>query len=138
MEGRISISRPSGHNCNYIEIELIDRSSLIHFLRVKIEYANFAKVLTGQGELPCEFELRGLERVGKTQELKHERIFIPDSKALATTHQIIQEALAPFEIDEWAGRLSDALNPYNIVERKEDGAWYSISFIRYVDQKGAS
>lgn len=69
MEGSITISRPHGIKCDYISIKFRDESSRTGFMEARIRYADFAEALTGLSEVPCEITVRGLNRVGKQQEI---------------------------------------------------------------------
>jgi len=135
MEGNISIFRPIGNECDYIEIELVDKSSFIHFLRARVKYADFAKALTGQRELPCEFELRGSELVGMRREHKTEKVFVP-SGGYATIRQRATAAVEALEVDGWKGYVSDALNHNKLLECSKNGDWMSVSYVRHINQDG--
>lgn len=68
LEGKINIIRPMNSDNDGIRIELIDENSHIHFLELKMTLADFTKAVTGQGYIPMEFTVRGLENVGLVKE----------------------------------------------------------------------
>ena len=138
MKGNITLSRPTGTGVDYIEIEIEDNSSGIRFLSARIGYADFAKMLTGLGFIPCEFELRGLDNIGKTVERKTENVYIP-----LRTHPLVmsdparreraEAAIAKYEIDGWTGRVSNALNHHRRISGDVEGEWYKVAFFRFVE-----
>lgn len=62
IKGRLSISRDSSDT---IEIEFRDSLSRIRFATARVDPRTFAMAVTGQSELECLLETRGLENVGK-------------------------------------------------------------------------
>jgi len=70
FEGRVSFSRPMGYGNDYISIQLECKNSNVEFVEARISLEDFAKALTGQGDLPMTFQTRGLELVGKIREQK--------------------------------------------------------------------
>ena len=36
-------------------------------------------------------------------------------------------------VDGWIGRLEDAVNQHRFIKRTEEGRWYRVSYIRFVD-----
>lgn len=62
----VTISRPScGNGDEYISIEVIDNKSRARFLELKVDYADFAQLVTGLSFVGCDGAVRNLERVGK-------------------------------------------------------------------------
>jgi hypothetical protein len=129
LAGAITISRPSGGETRYIRIALEDRLSSIEFLEIEIPLEAFAEAVTGLAYTDCVFELRGLDKVGKRREHKHEMVPLPKSYGL--TDEEIDAALAPFEVDGWKGSHYDAKNSRNYVHGSGKSR---IGFVRYVDQ----
>jgi hypothetical protein len=71
IKGTLTISRPTyGSGEEYVEIEIVDESSRVQFLRIKIDYADFTRALTGQSFIPVIFEGRHLDKVGLKKETK--------------------------------------------------------------------
>lgn len=66
IKGKLTISRPqcsSGEK--YINIEVEDDDARIVFLTLKISLEKFSEAITGLASSGCEFEVGGLENVGK-------------------------------------------------------------------------
>ena len=135
MKGRITLTRPYGDGADYIEIQIEDSSSGILFLSAQIGYADFAKLLTGLGYMPCEFQLRGIENVGKTTERKTLDVYVPLGDH-ASRQQRAEAAVAEFEKNGWTGRISNAMNQHKRVSGDDEGAWYKVTFLRYIDEDG--
>ena len=134
MQGKITISRPVGHNIEVITIDIEDESSGVSFLSVQVGYANFTKALTGQAYIPCEFEIRGLEVIGKRRETKTEHVFVPDGSH-ETRDKRAYNAVKQYEKDGWKGRREDALNFNKRKEADAGGAWYEVTFTRHVENE---
>jgi len=130
LRGNISISAPYGSGVDYIQIEFIDESSHTRFLRATMSYEDFTRALTGRGEIPCEFSLTA-GRVGFIHQHKSEQVFIPDGE-FATRKERAAEAVKAIEMDGWIGRGEDALNQHRLTKRENQGAWYSVTFVRYI------
>lgn len=68
IKGNIHISRPSfGNGDKKIVIEVEDQNAVVSFLNILIDYDKFTMALTGC-DVDCEFEVRGLDKVGKVRE----------------------------------------------------------------------
>ena len=90
------------------------------------------------------------ENVGMQRELKHEEIWIPnrpfairdsESHLAVEARRILDEAMAPFEVDGWIPERYDACNTRNIIPKKvapdgkanhKDGNWYRVGCFRWV------
>ena len=113
LKGRMRISRISSNvEDDYINITVTDDISGIQFFSAKISAADYADLITNR-EPECQYDLRGLENVGKTKESKYEDVFIPDS-GHKTVKEVAENAVREYEKDGWkAMRLSDATNHHN-------------------------
>jgi len=78
IEGSISITRPQGPGEEYIKISIRDENACVGFVEVNMGLANFAKAVTSL-QVPCEIEVRGLEKVGKKHEHKTFEFKIADT-----------------------------------------------------------
>lgn len=134
LEGRISVYRPRGGGQDYIEIEMVDKSSGTHFLKVQVGFEGFTRAITGQGHIPCRFLLRPAH-VGEVYEHKVVEVFVPDGD-FTDRETIARHAVLVHEKDGWAGRVGDALNHHNFAGRVEGGARYRVTFVRYVKGEG--
>ena len=137
MKGKISIGKvtccgsPEG---DYISIEVEDELSSINFLKVKMDLESFAKALMGLGNVPVEFELRGLDRVGKKHEYTTEQVYIPYAPSgVGFSDDLIDKAVSKWETDGWVGSRRDCKNHHNWVENRDNGSVYNVHFSRWVD-----
>ena len=66
LKGKISITRPSrgGDVDQCVSIQLKDCASGINFLEIDVPMEQFAYAITGLSSQACEFETRGLARIG--------------------------------------------------------------------------
>lgn len=66
--GKITISMTQGGSGDTINITVVDEDSQTQFLDLTLGMEEFAYLLSGQARIPCYFELRRTERVGKVLE----------------------------------------------------------------------
>lgn len=133
LKGHVTISRPHGDQCNYINIEIVDKLSGIQFVECHIEYADFAEAITGLGHTDCNFILRGLDGVGKTRETKSEKVFVPCTTFGGERKEAAAKAIAKYEVDGWVGRVRDATNQHRITKHTDDGYYATVHFSRLVE-----
>jgi len=131
LQGQASISCPSGSGADYITIQLEDRLSGCRVTEIRIKYADFARALTGLGNVACEFDLY-TANIGKRREVKEERICVPHV-GFAYFEKAAADAVMALNVDGWIGRPKDALNQHRLIERTEEGRWYRVSYVRFVD-----
>lgn len=110
-DGRITISRYM--NSDQIAVELTDDLSRVRFVTAQMSLEAFARALTGQGEVPCGLEIRGLQFVGmkaenKTEIVSCERPYGDKKKLKAAV-----AALRKFEVDGWRADPKDLENGHN-------------------------
>lgn len=138
LQGEVCISRLMGSGPDVIRIKLVDKSSGIHFAEAELTPHDMMMAITGRGNVPAQLEVRALEIVGATREVKTERVpfnmhehfderkkFRGDDSR-ARTKSVIR-ALATFEVDGWMGDASDMWNGH----RRCDGH-QEVRFIRYL------
>jgi hypothetical protein len=102
MKGKISIGKVTCSDTeDYVRVELTDESSSIQFVTAKMSLLNFAKVITGQGYLEIDYELRGLDKVGKKLEVKNEEVNLIDGD---NSDAAIRGAVARFETELMVGK----------------------------------
>ncbi|MBQ0339640.1 hypothetical protein J9236_00095 [Providencia rettgeri] len=78
MKGKLTISRPSyGDDREKINIVVKCDVSKLRFLSLEIDYADFAKCITGLSEVDCELEVSGLENVGKKRITEQRSVICP-------------------------------------------------------------
>ena len=108
LPGKININRTSSNQeDDYISISIVDESSHVQFVDVKMSLLAFANAITGMGFNSCDFELRCPELVGMKRERKEE--LLPRPK-FQDTIEDLQKILNPFEVDGWIGSLYDMTN----------------------------
>ena len=67
MQGQLTISRQSGDR-ERISIQICDDRAGIEFVEATLTLEQYALAISGQGYVPCEVEVQGLENVGKRLE----------------------------------------------------------------------
>ncbi len=78
MEGKITISRPCyGDGREVISIRVKDNTSRTRFLDIEIKLDDFTRAVTGQSEMPIEFAVNGLDRVGKKKITERRSLKMP-------------------------------------------------------------
>jgi len=136
MKGRISINKVTcqAPEKDYVIIELEDELSSVEFVQARMSLETFGRALFGLSSLPVEFELRGLDKVGKKLENKIEEVFIPCETELYATDKEIRQAIKKYEVDGWIGRDENAKNHHNWVGyRGIDGYTARVIFRRWVE-----
>lgn len=125
MKGSISIGRPTPGD--YIEITVEDDMSGVEFLRARVGLIDFAKMMTGLGNVDCEFDLYA-KYVGMKSEMKV--IDIPVQNYSIAKHEK-EVILTPYQVEGWKARESDLGNHHNM-KRTKDGYLCSVMFSRFV------
>lgn len=128
LVGSIHFGRPQGDSCDYITIEITDELSRVQFVEARIKYADFAHAITGHGDQPVTFALRGIQLVGTRAEYKGERVPF-DCYANRADQAAKTRALAPFEVDGWKGSPDDLTNGHCTAER----GFQRVTFRRHVN-----
>jgi hypothetical protein len=114
-----------------VHIEIEDEKSGVRFLEIHMTPVDFAKAILGNGFIDCVFELRAAN-VGKTKEMKDEQVYVQNG-SWKLSDESKKNLLAPYEVDGWVGYSNDLGNSHKIVSRDKDGAYYSVHFVRFVD-----
>ena len=117
-------------------IRIEDDSSRVHFLEAQLGVEDFMLALAGRGYLDCEFDLRGVENVGRVLETKQEFVFVEDGDYDLLEYRA-RIAIAPFEVDGWVGCDQDAMNHHRQNNKLswpegKEGQWYAVIFQRHV------
>lgn len=148
LQGKLTISRMTSNfnNPRPIRITLKDDLSSCEVVEINLSLEAFANAITAAGFQPCEFEFNASGVVGKKREHKTEVVFIPNKigykKGNNGDRKAVQPYLAPYEVDGWKGRASDALNSHNWDREQrsppkgakvDSGNWTTIVFERWVD-----
>jgi len=132
--GQLAISRCTGGSSgDYITIKVSDNKSGLEFLEVKVSCENFAKGITGLAGLPIQFELYGMDQIGKVRELKTE--YIPTQKG---EHKCSDEYMVKMaqklEVTGWKCHLDELKNHHNWVMRN-DKMYIQVTYVRFVKEK---
>lgn len=138
LKGNISISRVTS-TCedDFVSIQIQDNNSRGQFLRIKMTFADFAKALLNQGHVPLEFEVSGLQNVGKIKLSK------PLAFPLETTsyNEVREEAMkrAQFFVDGGVGSgwIADTYfgNKDSFVKHEDGKTWAHGMQHKYVEVK---
>jgi len=129
-KGNITLSR---YDSNYedthpIHLKVEDKDSSTQFIDISMTLKDFAFLITGMGFMDCEFEVRGLDRLGKKRENKTEYVPVPKGTFLPTKEEA-KELIKAFEIDGWIGSIDDATNHHN---RSRGSDTVLVGFVRWI------
>jgi hypothetical protein len=113
-----------------VRVEVEDTRAGVRFLSLRMTSEALAEALVGSMQVDCEFELGGLQNVGKQSEHKRERV---GPLEWNSTDEEVRAAIAVYEVDGWRGRVEDAHNWHN---RNREGL-YEVSYYRWVDPPDA-
>lgn len=130
LKGRLTITRSSD---NTMRLEVIDEASRTCFLRVKIDPANLMLALTSVAEQPMEFELRGLDKIGKRLEFKRVFVKVPNVSQIPVGDAFVkwyEELVEPYEVDGWK---ADKEHRFNSHRYDNSNGTYQVWFRRYVE-----
>ena len=136
MKGKITIGKVTccGEPENdYVSIRIEDELSNINFVDVKMDIESFGKALLGLGSVPVEFELRGLDRVGKKFEHKEMEVMITHRRGDSPGTGDIDAALSKNEIDGWKGDRGDCTNMHKRVRSGAGYTVHNVHFFRWVE-----
>lgn len=104
-KGRLSITRPrGGSGPEVISIRLVDDDAGIEFVQVEVELAAFSDCLTGLADTDCEFEVRGLENVGKRIERETIEFLMPDCE-FGNRKSVAKEEAMKVTPEGWTPKL---------------------------------
>jgi hypothetical protein len=137
MNGRISISRWTSNKApfNGIRITVVDEKSGTHFIEVDVSPENFANALFAMSEQECEFELRGMDNVGKTREQKTVPIIFPTDDLFVATNperdRVLDRHLRDEEVDGWIA-LRHTISRRHGVKCSDTAHMVNVTFVRFV------
>lgn len=145
MKGKITISRPNYSDCReVINITVQCVSSGIQFLDLEMTLKDFAKAITGQGYIPVEMEVRGLEFVGLTSEREDATVTVTQAELKSLgydTNKGRSEALSDY-LKKHASRDGWIVNAYlgsqGSVITDGDKVKMNFSYTRYVKPERTS
>jgi len=108
----LEISRVQNNDGTEIMVTVSEEKSRVQLVRGFMSLEDFAKIITGQGDVKFNCELN-LENVGKTREFKHEMVPNKGCYSNEALKEIWNFVVKPFEVDGWKGSLYDYLNGKN-------------------------
>lgn len=130
MRGNLTISKISSNAENgYMELTIRDEVSGIPFITAKCSLFDFINTLTGMFGVECDYELRGVENIGKERQVKTERIEGLSSRNWSDRHKF----LAPYLVDGWTTGASNDKATFNHHNARYRPDTYAVTFTRFVD-----
>ena len=80
LDRSLTISRVNPNERDaFVSLTVRDDNSRTIFLRLEIDMQSFADTLTGLACVHCTGDVRGLDRIGKTEEIKQFKVDLPKS-----------------------------------------------------------
>lgn len=134
LTGKLSISgRIQGGGLeDKVRITLTDESSHTQAVDITLSKSDFANVLFGLFQVPCDYEFNDQCPMGKVREHKTVIVAIPDH-SYHNREDVAAAAIKPHEVDGWIGSLKDAMNHHNRLRSSNE---YRVSFVRFADGEG--
>lgn len=117
--GSVSITRFSGSSQGW-HIVLEDETSRTRVVEIELTLEQFAQALGSHAE--CEFHSFNTGLVGMKYENKTEVVYIPAAiqrvsygmRDAVRNDPLVQQALAPYEVDGWRADIRDLTNHHNM------------------------
>lgn len=132
IKGKISITRPQGHGCDYISIEINDEDARIQFCDIHIKLADFATAITGLYS-PCEFAVRGLENVGKKREHKTIEFPVPGKSMYSLQKEGAIEAAKAYTPEGWIA--SEHYGSQDSCFMRDGQPWARTTIFRWIEKE---
>jgi hypothetical protein len=132
LKGNITMSRPQRNDdVRRVVIGLKDQKSGIRFVEVSIDLENFTEALMGLAEVEVDFEVKGLEHIGKVKETEAATVIVPFESYDKEKLRSWIEANA--QRDSWYVRTY--LGSQGSIRSTGDGNTFCrISYYRYVEE----
>jgi len=134
INGKITISRPSGSGCDYIAIGIYDDDANIRFCEARIKYAYFAQLVTGLAHVDCDLEVIGLQNVGKKREWK--KLEFPFDGAPFYAKDEARKEMVKHVPEGWTA--SGHFGSQNSFFQREGIGWARTTIERWVDKDSSS
>lgn len=133
LQGSITLSFPrGGDDGKRATIVIRDRTSGVRFCEAELDLLDFAEMMSGLAEIPCELDLHRLDAVGMTRENK---TLAYDRSVLGEWDDRMQnlaKAVASDEVDGWEADVRGALST------KQPSDCVRVRFTRYVKAEPAT
>jgi hypothetical protein len=108
LEGTIRVGNvQSSDGDGYVTVEIEDKASDIEFIRIKLDYETFGRLISGNGSHKCSMEVWGLEHVGKVRQTVKATIHIDTS---------LYNSITDGKWDERHTKIADWLEAHHSVE----------------------
>lgn len=134
LKGSITISRVMSGRGDYISISIRDENSRNRFVEAKLDYATFGKLMSGLAEIECDFEVRGLENVGKVR-IRKDRTLTLDKTVY--DKDVCLAAIREHEKDmiEAGWHLSEYLGSRDSMTNYDGRTKLKYEIFKYVEEK---
>jgi len=132
-EASLSISRVHNSGCeDYIALRIEDDDAHIQFVELEIPFKAFSEALTGLSSRPCLMVVRGLDKVGKKQEMIHPFNFELPEDAEYRDKESARTALSSACPKGWTG--SDYFGSQSSFFEEDGKQFASTTLRRWVDK----
>jgi hypothetical protein len=134
MKGRIGMTRSGMGSDTRMRIEIEDAKSGVSFLEITMDMEKWAYAATGMFGVEMDFELRGVDTIGKVHETKTELVPVPENMPYKADDnlELIEDILSEFEVDGWQAHTNDLFNHHRRI-RDGENIYQEVSFHRYVE-----
>jgi hypothetical protein len=137
IKGKLNITRVSStKGGDFIRIVIEDDTARVRAIQCDVSLEAFAKALTGQGMLPCDFEVPAPELVGTIGENKVEKVVLDQRYSSPGKEEAERKALEPYCVDGWYPRRGDISNHHYTKSNKDGTVTVTVVFFRNVRQDG--
>ena len=116
----------------YIELRIEDQESRTLIFQAQMSMEQWGKLVTAHSQVDDVPAVLTPDLVGMKLEVKTEKVPLPvvDSYERDVRRAAYKEAIRPFEVDGWVGRVDDTLNHHKISKGVA-----SVAFRRYVKRE---
>lgn len=97
LEGKLNISIRD----EVVEIEAVDESSRLRFLKVSIKHSDFMSALGRLQSNPMEYEVNNLDKLGKVHEHKQFTFELPDNASYGNQKELAEETIKKVCPEGW-------------------------------------
>lgn len=140
MKGTFDIAHYMNDPNHRVVIRVEDESSGVLFFELTTNKSDLMEAIMGLSSIDCEYELRGLQYIGKIRQ--HKSVVVPLDVSYwdlrGKSEDELRAYLKPFEVDGWMGNTYDMKNTNNGVRNKDGTYAIRVSFVRYVEKEGGN
>lgn len=134
FQGRIRLSgaRQGSDSDKFVFIDLVDDSSGMRLIEIKIPKSAAAEVFFANQEVQCSYDWNEKCLMGHREEHKVEKVFVQKGHS-CRDEKVAAKLVKHFEKDGWKANLRDLNNPHRWSCEAEGGGHYvSVGFVRYI------